>query len=309
MADATDLLSSIRDQIPDPVTNVQTTDGTFTRATLLRWLNDAGRMVCTKAPVIVDWGGVASATDMDIYELDNFWVGIDQVWYDMWPLLRAPELDHLFVTRVSGRSWWFGPHSIHATPRLNIWPHADRNGATTTLTASMTSTQLTIPVNSIASFESLGFLKIDSEIILYRSLPSTAPGNITNVLRGQAGTVAASHSSGATVSELNVMFKGNRLPRPLTAVTDPLEIPQGLWPLLEMYVLSRVREAEQDHGVARQMLQDFGQLVDDLANKLHNKAGLKQGLQVRVLDREFRGISGETILNPSGAFGSGKYGN
>lgn len=281
MADATDIIASVRDQIPDRVANVQTDDGTFSRATLLRWLNDAGRILCTDAPVIQDWGAIQSTSGMDTYEIDPMWIGVDQVWFDNLPLTRTAVLDDLFTTKVTGRSWWFGPHSIHATPRMHVWPAPNRTGASTTLSGAIGATDKTFTVANPTGIRPYGYLQIESEIILYRNIDTTT-GVVTNVLRGQGGTVASTHPNGATVLEGNIFWKGTRTPAKLVNVTDTVEIPQGLWPLLELYILSKVRETEQDHMTARQGLLDFKQLVGDLANKLHNKAGLKQGLQIRL---------------------------
>lgn len=282
MADASDLIASIRDQIPDRVTNVVTDDGLFSRATLLRWINDAGRLIATTAPVIQDWGAVSSVAGMDTYELDSFWVSVDQVWYDLLPLTRTAVLDDLFVSKVVGRSWWFGPHSIHATPRLHVWPAPDRAGASTTLSGAISANATSLTLASTAGgWQDYGYLKIDNEIIMYRSIDRTT-GVVSNLLRGQAGTAPAAHANGAAVTERNIFWKGSRLPAKLTAVTDTLEVPESLWPLIELYVLSRVRETEQDHQVAKIMLDDFRSLVNELAIKFKTRAALKQGLQVRL---------------------------
>lgn len=287
-ANASDIIASLRDQIPDTVSDNVAVDGTFSRASLLRWLNDAGRIICTQAPVIVDWSGVPSQLGMDTYELENIWISVEQGWYDLLPLTRTAELDDLFTSKITARSWWFGQHSLHATPKLHVWPACDRTASITTLATAMGVGDNSFNITESTGFRTFGLLKVESEIILYRNVSTTVgtsvttgPATMTNILRAQGGSVAVAHPAGAIVTELNITYKGVRTPRPLTAVTDPIEVPQGIWPLLEMYVLSRVREAEQDHMTARTMLQDFNQMVNELANKLHNKAGHHQGLQVR----------------------------
>lgn len=77
------------------------------------------------------------------------------------------------------------------------------------------------------------------------------------------------------------MFQVTRLPQPIVLDTDAVEIPQSLWPLIELYVLAKVRELEQNHETANSMLGSFMKLVEQLANKAQLSKP-RQGLQVKV---------------------------
>lgn len=68
----------------------------------------------------------------------------------------------------------------------------------TTLTSNITSTDTTIPVNSIASYASYGRIMIDREIIDYTGTTATS---FTGALRGRDGTTPASHVSGTRVGQ------------------------------------------------------------------------------------------------------------
>jgi len=273
-----DLIMSIRDQIPDPVSDPAADGAVFSVAALLRWINKAGERMCQAAPIIEDWYAIPSEAGMDVYELPNHITNVLQLWYDLNECVRQPELDALGLSKVTARSYYFGPHSSHIVPRLHVWPAADRSAATTTLTAAMTATQKTVPMASVANFNQYGFVAIDSELILYRTLSSTGP-QLTQILRGQGGTLAASHNSGAAVQELNIFFKCNRLPATLTSVSDVFEVPRGLYPIIELYVLAEVRNAEQEFQEARALRQEFDAKVNELAQK---NMKLRQGMQVRV---------------------------
>lgn len=286
---AASIIQSIRDQIPDPVDDPRQDGTAFSLATLLRWLNDAGRQMCLQANVISDWFGLPSSLGMDIYELPPYIMTTEQVWYNLIPLTRTAELDDIFTTKVSARSWWFGPHSIHAIPRLHVWPSCDINGAQTVLTAGMTSDASTFTINptlvaNTGPIQAFGFMTIGTgagkELVLFRNYDTTT-GIVTNILRGQGGTIAQAHNTGDIVRDANIFFKGFRLPNPLTGVDDPVEIPQGLWPILELYVLSKVRQSEQDVQTASSLRQEFNALVKELGEKGALK-GLRQGLQVRT---------------------------
>lgn len=277
---ASDIILSIRDQIPDMVADAADDGNAFTLATLLRWLNDAGRVLCQSATPIIDWYAIRSVSGMDVYELPQYILNVEQAWYDHLPLERAAEADNILESKMSGRSWWFGPHSIHATPRLYIYPAASRSGLSTALTSGITDTATTIVLNSVSGLLDYGLIQVESELVLYRNVNSST-NTLTNILRGQGGTKAEAHALGAAVTEGNIMFKCSRLPKPLVQATDPIEIPQGLWPLLELYVLSKVREAEQEYQASQSLRQEFQASVDKLAEKASLK-GLKQGIQVRL---------------------------
>ena len=67
---------------------------------------------------------------------------------------------------------------------------------------------------------------------------------------------------------------------PITGPGDPIQIPNALVPLIELYVLSKCREAEQEAQLARGMRQEFQQAISTLAQNAAVK-GLRQGIQVR----------------------------
>lgn len=276
-----DIILSVRDQIPDPVVDPATDGAMFTAATLLRWLNDAMRIMAATAPVITDWGAIQSQTGQDVYTLPTTTMTVEQAWYDLLPLSRTAEIDDYFVTKIQGRSWWFGPHSMHATPRLHVWPAADRTGAVTTLNGAINSSVTSVTLTSVTNFMPMGFMQIESELLLYRNINTTTKV-VSNLIRGQGGTVAASHNNGVTVTEYNIGYKCSRLPTPLAAVTDTVEIPQALWPVLELYILAKVRETEQESQYAAQLRKEFDAAVEKLGQKAHLQ-GRKQGLQVRTL--------------------------
>ena len=272
------LVLEIRDLIPDPVADAADDGAAFTLATLLRFITRASEDMCQTAPVIEDWYGIPSEQGMDVYELPNYIVDIRQLWYDLWPCWKSPEYNGIFTTKISSRSYFFGPHASHQIPKIHVWPCADRSGAATTLTAGISASAVILPITATTSFKAYGICKIDDEVMLYRTVDS-ALLQIRQVLRGQGGTVAAAHSTGATVEECNIMMKVSRLPRPITSITDPLEIPQGLFPIIQLGVMSFVRMAEQEYGEAQKLRAEFDQAIEKLGAK-GNK--LRQGTSIRV---------------------------
>lgn len=276
---ASDLILSIRAQIPDPVASAADNGDSFSYDTLRRWINDAMRIMATTSPIIEDWYALQSQEGMDIYELPNTTLSVEQLFYDLLPCVRAPEALTIFSSKITSRGYYFGPHSTHANQRLQVWPASSRTGSTTTLSADLSATATTISIAAAAvTFKSYGFLSIDDEIILYRTI-NAAGTSITNLLRGQAGTAATTHTNGATVTERNIIMKMSRLPVPISLPEDPIEIPNGLIPMLELYVMAKVREAEQESVIALQMRREWEMSMKKLTDSAQ-LAGIRQGLQV-----------------------------
>lgn len=277
-ADVQNLIFSIRDQIPDPplTANDPTSDGAaFTYATLLRWVDDAGRIMCGKARVIVDWHAITSRIGMDTYELPPQILDVMECWYDLQQLGEQPQNFDYDRNKITAPSYTFGHHASHAIPRFHVWPTCDRSGAMTTLAASIGSMDSSIILTDASQFKPYGFMLIDSEIIMYRTITTNT---LTGILRGQSLTLPASHTIGGSVTELNIMFKVHRLPMPCNCATR-LEIPMEFWPLIELYVISKVREAEQDHQTSRVMRDEFNKYVDTMAEK-NRRSWPRQGTQV-----------------------------
>jgi hypothetical protein len=274
------LIQSIRGQIPDPVSDPALDGDYFSFADLVRWINRGMETMCSKAPFIEDWYAVQSVNGTDLYVLPDRIVGVRQLWYDLWPCYPGAEFDNVFPRKISSRSFFFGPHSRHATPVLSVWPTANRTGATTTLTTTVTASSSTIVLGDTATYLDYGFFKIEDELIAYRTVDKTTT-TITNVLRGQGGTLATAHTSGAAVTETNIHFKCSRLARAVSLVSDEIELPLGAVHILEKYVLSRCRQAEQEFQEARALEGEFERECQALADSAQR--GLVQGTRVRTL--------------------------
>jgi len=275
------LILNIREDIPDR------TDGddphldgrAFSLATILRWINDAGDLMCTKANIITDWYAIPSVAGQDVYELPDFITSVEQLWFNLLPLSRSPQYDNIFTVKRTGSSWWFSPHSHGITPRLYLFPAPADNAASTQLNGTLNATALTVTVDSTSGFNEYGYLKVDDELIRYSTVTSSTA--LSNLLRAQAGTTAAAHSDNATAQDQNIAFKCFRLPRHVETADDVLEIPLGLHPLIQLYAASRVLSAEQDKKAGMEMRMAFDQAVDQLAAKPITK-GNRQGTQVKT---------------------------
>lgn len=94
-------------------------------------------------------------------------------------------------TAVGGTGWGAG-----------IWGGQEDSAATTTINDSggINSTDTSVTLTSSSSFPASGFLLIGTEIIQYLT-NTTGTNTISDVVRGQFGTTAASHADGASVTD------------------------------------------------------------------------------------------------------------
>ena len=119
---------------------------------------------------------------------------------------------------IQGIMNWVMPWNAGHTQYLTAFPKSSTNAKTTTLTADITAASTTIPVASSAGYiADFGRLTIGTEKILYQYKDAT---NFYGCERGVEQTTAATHTSGDTVTENNVILLYARLPVSV-ALTNP----------------------------------------------------------------------------------------
>lgn len=83
---------------------------------------------------------------------------------------------------------------------LHYFVRQEDDTVTTTLSSGIDDDDTTVPVSSASSFDSTGTIIINSENITYTGTTSTS---FTGATRGAESTTAASHSTGATVAQID----------------------------------------------------------------------------------------------------------
>ena len=118
--------------------------------------------------------------------------------------VAATQAD-LSITRISVSTYATIPNKITQARPIQIWIQR-YNGQTSpvssTLTATITSTSDTIVLSDVTGLPAAGFIKIDNEIINYGYITqntNAVSGTLFNCFRGQQNTIAAAHTSAATV--------------------------------------------------------------------------------------------------------------
>lgn len=112
----------------------------------------------------------------------------------------GPNQTDINITRISVSTYATIPNKNAQGRPIQVWINR-QSGATSatglTLDGTINSSITTITLSSTDGLSAVGYIKLDSEIISYTGKTSTT---LTGCLRGQAGTTAAGHTTGAAVT-------------------------------------------------------------------------------------------------------------
>lgn len=112
----------------------------------------------------------------------------------------------LTITRISVSTYATIPNKLIQGRPIQVWIQrltASDSVLPGTLQATILSTTTSIPITSLAGVPNAGFIKIGAELIAYNEVQPASGGNpalLLNCARGQDGTTAVGHSSGAAIT-------------------------------------------------------------------------------------------------------------
>ena len=112
----------------------------------------------------------------------------------------------LTITRISMPTYATIPNKLTQGRPIQVWIQrltGNSNLLTGTVQATISATATTIPVTSLVGIPTAGFIQIGSELIGYNETSpadGATPAYLYNCTRGQDGTTAASHTTGAAMS-------------------------------------------------------------------------------------------------------------
>ncbi len=115
------------------------------------------------------------------------------------------------AVEVASTGWGLGP-----------WSGFKSGQFTSTLSSSINTSVTSLTMASSTSFPSSGTVLVDNELITYTG---NSGGTLSGLTRGASGTTAASHSSGATVTDASNFFGWN------AATSGDVVTAPGLWSL------------------------------------------------------------------------------
>ena len=112
----------------------------------------------------------------------------------------------LTITRISMPTYATIPNKLIQARPIQVWVQrltGGSNALTGTVQANISATDTTIPVTSLVGIPTAGFIQIGTELIGFNETTpadGATPAYLLNCTRGQDGTTAASHFSGAAMS-------------------------------------------------------------------------------------------------------------
>lgn len=108
------------------------------------------------------------------------------------------------ITRISESTYSTIPNKLANGRPIQVWINrqtAQTNTTSITVASNVLTTDTSIVLSSVVGLATTGFIQIDSEVISYTNVIGNT---LTNCWRGQNGTTAATHSSGAAVIQQNL---------------------------------------------------------------------------------------------------------
>ena len=108
------------------------------------------------------------------------------------------------ISRISESTYLTLPNKLAQGRPIQVWVNrqsGQSNPTTVVLSANVSSTATTIDVSNASGLASSGFIQIDSETISY---PNISGNQLINCARGQNGTTATAHTTGAAITVQNL---------------------------------------------------------------------------------------------------------
>lgn len=290
---ASNIINSVRDQIPDPVYDsagnpLPSADGNLLRSqTLVRWISDAVKIVNQHIGWLIDdWTAWPKVQALNAYQLNRAFLVVTDAFADQYQLQPVPEGATMFPsTPQQSQPFWYGVHSRGDGLQLFLWPTEAASDPVTTLSSPIGSTDGSLQVASVTNFLSYGFLQIENELIGYQSITGTT---LSGVTRGVGGTIPATHAAAVSVIHCALWAKGKRTPNDVTAYNSIIELPSAFIYPIELYVLAKARQAENEFAESGRLMKSFHEEIA----RIWMNPGWKpsQGMQIRPY--------GEPVLGP-----------
>ncbi len=236
IASAGDLLDDVT--IPDPTT------------TALRFLNEARRHLATETNCIIDTRSNSSEAYIQRYSVSNDVIGIKGIRYDysltnfikLVPLNKDEyeSEEEAFTSTTSQYSDYFFDIIDRS---LNLKPPIASSAGTTTLVGAITASSTSVTVADSSTFRIKGRGLIDSEVLGWQF---NSANNCYGLQRGLEGTSAATHTSGSTITERDIIYDFFKLPADL-AYGDNVEAVFEMFPkALEYYICWQAKIKDTD---------------------------------------------------------------
>jgi hypothetical protein len=117
--------------------------------------------------------------------------------------VQSTQID-INISRISESTYSTIPNKLTTGRPIQVWYNrqsGQSNATTCLLNGNISSTATTITVTDASQLANAGFIKIDNETIGYAN---TSGNQLLNCYRGQYGTTAAAHTTGAAITNQNL---------------------------------------------------------------------------------------------------------
>lgn len=246
----------------------------FPAITIYSWLREALNRASDITGGIYDATGVRTSTQVAMYQVGSQWKKFTHAWWDGWQLGLGNKGDAFYRNRIDATTGIVFTDVRGKNAIIEYYPIPNRTGGSGALVAGISATESTLQLNTSTFFLQYGLAQVDNEIVAYQSMTG---GSLVGCLRGLGGTVAAAHSLGATVYELNGRFAGYRyatIPT-LGSASQELDIPASWDAAMPLYLESRYREAERRFRESKELRDSFEAELKRTASSV--RAGLLMG--------------------------------
>ena len=151
----------------------------------------------------IEQGQINLVTGQGLYPMPNDTIDILDMVIRQNNGVQSNQID-INISRISESTYSTIPNKLTTGRPIQCWINrqsAQSNTTSVTLNGTINATATSITVSNASTLPIGGFIKIDNEIISYANVV----GNVlTNCYRGQNGTTAASHTTGAAISIQNL---------------------------------------------------------------------------------------------------------
>ena len=119
---------------------------------------------------------------------------------------NATNQSDLTITRISVSTYATLPNKLTQGRPIQVWIQrltGQSSVLTGSLSTSIGATDTSIPITSLVGVPNAGFIKIGTELIGYNEFSvasGSTPAYLLNCTRGQDGTTAATHATGAAIN-------------------------------------------------------------------------------------------------------------
>lgn len=250
-----------------------TSGRSLSAAACYRWLNEGLDQASTICYGLPDFGAVGTVNSQPIYPVKGSWTKVSNAWWDGYPCFLGRQTDVFRRNTVTGTTGTFVLYQKSNRFIVEVWPQPSRTSGTALTTVNIGRFDSVIPLQIVSGGNrfvlGFGLASLSTpddpnyEVVEFMR----NDGNqMTGVTRGMQGTVPFPWPAGTLITELNLMWAGQRVPTGyrLGDSTSTFYLPEGWADAMETYMLARFKKAEQQYQEATALQKEFTAKVQHL---------------------------------------------